>query len=205
MRSIRLKTGGPLTPCTVATNNSSRRSGCSPETSANRPGTRPLASGPLRDRARPRRRTTIPTVHPVTDRLRPRRLAERTAGTYITGSCRSPAPGSDDRPTKADLERVAPWRVGSRRPPHETVVDAEDVLLGDHMEAELLVQHDVAVDVGFQVGGRPLLVDHGEKGAEQRGSDASALILRVDADRSEVPVAFLGVMLGPRGAELQLP
>ena len=36
MRSIRLKTGGPLTPCTVATNNSSRRSGCSPETSANR-------------------------------------------------------------------------------------------------------------------------------------------------------------------------
>src|SRR5262249_46125705 len=156
MRSIRLKTGGPLTPCTVATNNSSRRSGCSPETSANRPGTKPLASGPLRDRARPRRRTTIPTVHPGTDRLRPRRLAERTAGTYITGSCRSPAPGSDDRPTKADLERVAPWRGGARRPPHETGGDAGEGLLGGHKEAELLLQHDGAWGRRFPGGRRPL-------------------------------------------------
>src|SRR5262249_34209457 len=123
----------------------------------------------------------------------------------LNGSCSIARAGSDDWPANVNLGRVARWRAGPRRAPHETVVDAEDVLLGDHMEAELLVQHDVAVDVGFQVGGRALLVDHGEKGAEQRGSDTSALILRVDADRSEVPVAFLGVMLGPGGAELQLP
>src|SRR5262249_57846724 len=103
-------------------------------------GTKPLASGPLLDRARPRRRTTIPTVHPGTDRLRPRRLAERTAGTYITGSCRSPAPGSDDRPTKADLERVAPWRGGARPPPPVTGVVAAEGLVGGHMETRRLVQ-----------------------------------------------------------------
>src|SRR5262249_35669667 len=112
------------------------------------PTTRSRATSPADDNS---------TVHPGTDRLRPRRLAERTAGTYITGSCRSPAPGSDDRLTKADLGRVAPRRVGARRPPHENGVDAEDVLLGGHKGAELLVQHDVAGDVGFPIGGRPFV------------------------------------------------
>src|SRR5262249_10288517 len=51
------RTSWPQTrsPCGDATNNSSRRSGCSPETSANRPGTKPLTSGPTT-----RSRTTSP-------------------------------------------------------------------------------------------------------------------------------------------------
>ena len=58
------------------------------------------------------------------------------------------------------LATVDSWRRRPRLAPHEAVVDAHEVLLGDDNEAELIIQHDVPVHVGLQIGRRTLLVDH---------------------------------------------
>src|SRR5215831_13041541 len=85
--------------------------------------------------------------------------------------------------------------------PHEAIVYALKISLRNYLESEALVQCDVPVDVCFQIGVRSLLIDHLEKPAQQGLADSAALKLRVDTDRSHVPVASMRVLFAPQAQQ----
>ena len=50
--------------------------------------------------------------------------------------------------------------------PHEARVNAHNELARGDLEAELPVEVDVPVNVGFQEGGQALLIDHAQERSE---------------------------------------
>src|SRR5215813_8579043 len=79
-------------------------------------------------------------------------------------------------------------------PPHEAGVDPGDVLPAGHREAELLIEGDVAIDIGLEKGGQALLVSRGQECGEEGFANTVALQSWPDADRADVPVGLAGVV-----------
>src|SRR5262245_63373018 len=77
---------------------------------------------------------------------------------------------------------------GSGFAPHEAVVDAHDLGLGNNLETEFLVQRDVLVDVGLQIRGRRLFVDRVDERLQDRLANPSALEVGMNANRPEMPM-----------------
>src|SRR5262245_34501081 len=79
--------------------------------------------------------------------------------------------------------RLRSTRTAASFAPHEAVVDALKGGMRDDFETKPLIERDIFIDIGLEIGWRTLLGHHLEKGGQHRLPDAPAVELRGDTDR----------------------